>query len=117
MLVLGGACADSGAKSNSATTTAKANASPPAAATPAATPFIPKDGNYDGRGVVTKLNLGLGSVEVDHEEIKGLMPKMIMEFYVTEKSELEKLKIGDRVEFVIEYKNHQEKIISIKKAK
>ncbi|CAN5857551.1 hypothetical protein BH20ACI4_BH20ACI4_32470 [soil metagenome] len=33
---------------------------------------------FDGTGVVTKLNLELGSVELDHEEIKGSMPAMIM---------------------------------------
>ena len=51
-----------------------------------ATPNVPfsspKNGNYNGKGVVTKINLDLVSVELDHEEIKGLMPKMTMEFYV-----------------------------------
>ncbi len=40
---------------------------------------------YDGKGTVTKINLELVSVELDHEEIKGLMTKMTMEFYVKEK--------------------------------
>lgn len=70
---------------------------------------------FEGRGVVTKINLELGSVELDHEEIKGLMPPMIMEFYVAEKKEIEVLKVGDKVEFVIESNRGQEKIISIKK--
>ncbi len=65
--------------------------------------------------MVTKINLELGSVELDHEEIKGLMPPMIMEFYVAEKKEIEVLKVGDKVEFVIESNRGQEKIISIKK--
>jgi Cu/Ag efflux protein CusF len=88
-----------------------------ASATPNASPSVPKNKNYDGKGVVTKINLELVSVELDHEEIKGLMPKMTMEFYVKEKAELEKLKVGDKVEFVVEYRDGQEKIISIKKAK
>ena len=71
---------------------------------------------FDGKGVVTKINLELVSVELDHEEIKGLMPKMQMEFYVKEKSELEKLKVGDKVDFVIEDNAGAEQIISIKKA-
>ena len=75
-----------------------------------------KNGNYDGKGVVTKINLKIVSVELDHEEIKNLMPAMRMEFYVTKKSELEALKLGDTVDFVVEYKDGQEKIISIKKA-
>ena len=70
---------------------------------------------YDGRGVVTKINLELISVELDHEEIKGLMPKMMMEFYVKEKSDLEKLKVGDEVEFVLEDNAGAEQIVSIKK--
>jgi Cu/Ag efflux protein CusF len=90
---------------------------PTATASPVVTPTPSKNGNYTGKGVVTKINLELVSVELDHEEIKGLMPKMIMEFYVKEKAELEKLKVGDKVEFVVEYRDGQEKIISIKKAK
>lgn len=72
---------------------------------------------FDGKGVVTKINLELVSVELDHEEIKGLMPKMTMEFYVKEKSELEKLKVGDAVDFVLEDNAGAEQITSIKKAK
>jgi Cu/Ag efflux protein CusF len=86
-------------------------------ATPLPTSSIPQNKNYDGKGVVTKINLELVSVELDHEEIKGLMPKMKMEFYATKKDELEVLKVGDAVDFVVEYKDGQEKIISIKKAK
>jgi len=82
---------------------------------PAVSPSHPENGNYDGKGVVTKINLELVSVELNHEEIKGLMPAMIMELYVKEKKELEVLKVGDKVEFVVEYKDGQEKIISIKK--
>jgi Cu/Ag efflux protein CusF len=70
---------------------------------------------FDGRGVVTKLDVERGSVELDHEEIKGSMPAMIMEFYVTDKRELENLKVGDQVEFVLEEDRGQEKLTSIKK--
>jgi Cu/Ag efflux protein CusF len=84
--------------------------------TPVATPFVPKDGNYDGAGEVTKINERLGSVELDHEEIKNLMPPMKMEFFVKDKALLKNLKVGDRVSFVVEYKHPQEIITSIKKA-
>ena len=77
----------------------------------------PKNGTYNGKGKVTKINLELVSVELDHEEIKDLMPRMIMEFFVSEKGELEKLKIGDQVDFVLEYKDGQENIIRIEKTK
>lgn len=71
---------------------------------------------FNGTGKVTKIDLNLVSAELDHDEIKGLMPAMRMEFYVKEKSELEALKVGDKVEFVLEDNNGIERIISIKKA-
>ncbi|HEX8737013.1 MAG TPA: copper-binding protein [Pyrinomonadaceae bacterium] len=109
--------------------------SPPAATNPttkpastvsaAASPTLPVGNNalpevkakyYNGTGVVRKINMEIGSVELDHEEIKDIMPKMIMEFYVADKSELKDLKIGDRVDFVLEDKGGAERISSIKKA-
>ena len=92
------------------------NSNKPTTATPAPTTSIPKNGNYNGKGVVTKINLKDVSVEMDHEEIAGLMPAMRMEFHATKKEELEKLNVGDAVEFVVEYKDGQENIVSIKKA-
>ena len=71
---------------------------------------------YNGKGKVTKINMEIGSVELDHEEIKDLMPKMIMEFYVADKSQLKDLKIGDQVDFVLEDKGGAERISDIKKA-
>jgi Cu/Ag efflux protein CusF len=69
----------------------------------------------NSKGKVTKINLELVSVELDHEEIKGIMPPMIMEFYVKEKSELEKLKVGDQVNFVLEDNSGIERIVHIEK--
>ena len=77
----------------------------------------PKDGNYPSTGKVTKINMDLGSVELDHQEIVGVMPAMIMEFYVKDKSLLDGLKVGDEVDFVLEYKHPSETIVSIKKTK
>jgi len=84
--------------------------------TPVTAPSFPKDGNYDGTGEVTKINMELGSVELKHDDMPGLMPAMQMEFYVKDKTMLKDLKIGDRVRFVLEYKHPQETITSIKKA-
>ena len=84
---------------------------------PQPTVFRPNDGDYDGKGVVTKINLRLGSVELDHEDIKDMMPAMKMEFYVSEKKKLDGLKVGDKVDFVVRYKDHTETIIDIKKSK
>lgn len=90
------------------TATISANVSPSGSA-----PDDSKIKTYKGRGVVTKINLKLVSVELNHEEIKGLMPKMTMEFYVKEKLELEKLKVGDKVEFVLEDNAGAEQVVSI----
>lgn len=84
--------------------------------TPLPSPSIPKNGDYDGKGVVTKLNLQNGSVELDHEAVKDLMPAMRMEFFVTEKKMLNGVKVGDKVDFVLRYKNPTETIVNIRKA-
>jgi Cu/Ag efflux protein CusF len=95
-----------------------ANTAPANTATsPKPAPSAPRDGNYNGKGTVTKINLTIGSVEVNHENIEGLMPAMQMEFYVTDKALLNGLKIGDKIDFVVEYKGGTEKINSIKKDK
>ena len=90
---------------------------PPNTATPVPTSTKPKDGDYPGRGKVTKINLELGSVELNHEEIVGVMPPMIMEFYVSDKSLLSGVAVGDAVEFTLRYKHPSETIVSITKIK
>lgn len=77
----------------------------------------PADGYYKGDGTVTKINNELGSVEIDHGEIAGLMPPMKMEFSVTDKAMLEGLSVGETVTFMIEYRQGAEKIASIEKSK
>ena len=107
-------CMASAACEKSASETKPPSAPKTAATLP--TPFVPQDGNYDGTGTVTKINFELRSVELDHEEIKGLMPPMKMEFFVRDSALLKDLKVGDRVAFVVEYKHPQEVITSIRKA-
>ena len=97
------------------TSSASQTAEPTATAASSLSTDKSKIKSYDGRGIVTKINLELVSVELDHEEIKGLMPKMIMEFYVKEKAELERLKVGDAVNFVLEDNAGAERIIKIEK--
>lgn len=87
-----------------------------ASPTPVPTSSTPKNGDYPGKGTVTKINLEQGSVEMDHEEIVGVMPAMRMEFFVTDKKMLDGLKVGDKVDFVLRYKDHTETIVDIKKA-
>ncbi|MBK6750361.1 MAG: copper-binding protein [Acidobacteria bacterium] len=98
------------------------NAASPAAAKPADSPMptmqsTPKNGEYPGKGKVTKINNELGSVEMNHEEIVGVMPPMLMEFYVTDKAMLKGLAVGDAVEFMLRYKDGQETISKIEKTK
>jgi Cu/Ag efflux protein CusF len=57
---------------------------------------------YQGVGVVTSIDLNRPSVEIDHEDIKDLMPAMKMEFYVKDKSLLNGIKRNDRIQFKLE---------------
>lgn len=95
------------------------NATPPSVPdlpTTSAPAPTPRDGDYEGKGVVTKINLELGSVEVNHKEIKDLMPAMTMEFFVSDKNMLDGLKFGDEIDFVIRYKDRNETIVKITKS-
>ena len=58
--------------------------------------------SYQGDGRVRSTNAKLPSIEIDHQEIKGLMPAMTMEFFVKDKSLLDGLKAGDHIEFTID---------------
>jgi len=97
-----------GNANNSVAPTTNSNTEGTAAKTPA-------DGLYQGKGVVTKINNDLGSVEIDHENIPDLMPAMKMEFSVKNKAMLKPIAVGDAVTFTIEYKQGTEIIIAIGK--
>lgn len=56
---------------------------------------------YQGTGVITIINRKEGWVEINHEEIKGLMPPMEMEYWVKSRSLPNNVKVGDRVDFVV----------------
>jgi Cu/Ag efflux protein CusF len=77
--------------------------------------------SFHGTGIVTKVvrenpyDKSLASVELNHGEIVGLMPAMLMEFYVKHVSLLDGLKVGDVVDFTIEEKGSSEIISEIKK--
>jgi Cu(I)/Ag(I) efflux system protein CusF len=78
---------------------------------------VPVNGDYPGTGVITKINSQLGSIELDHNEIVGVMPAMKMEFFVSDKSLLDGLSVGEKVQFTVRYKDHTETIVDIKKPK
>lgn len=70
---------------------------------------------YHGVGIVRATNNKRPSIELDHQEIKGLMPAMTMEFYVKDRALLSGLNVGDRVEFIVENGVGGVKITSIKR--
>lgn len=100
------------------TSLSPSNASNKPTASPQATQLPrPKNGDYPGKGLVTKINEDLGSVEMDHDDIPGVMPPMRMEFYVTDKKLLNGLKVGDAVDFTLRYNDGQEIIVAIAQAR
>ncbi len=118
------ACGQSAANKNQSKNQAAAavvnqNAAPPSNQTmpiPANSTALDKSKikTFDGTGAVTKINQELGSIGLDHEEIKGIMPAMQgMEFYVSDKKMLDNLKVGDKVDFVLEDNAGAERIIKI----
>ena len=59
------------------------------------------DKPYPGTGVIMIINRKEGWVEIKHEEIKGLMPAMTMEFWLKNRSLVDQISVGDRVDFTI----------------
>ena len=57
--------------------------------------------SYPGTGVVTIVNRKEGWVEIEHEEIKDLMPAMQMEFWIRNPSLMNGVRVGDKVDFVV----------------
>lgn len=70
---------------------------------------------YYGTGIVRNTNPKFPSVELDHDEIKGLMPAMQMEFYVSDQALLQGLKPGMKVKFTLEDKGGAERIIALER--
>jgi Cu/Ag efflux protein CusF len=63
-------------------------------------------GVFDGVGVVTEISATSGALTLDHEDIKGLMPAMVMMYRVTSRNVAEGLKVGDKVAFDIDAKSY-----------
>ena len=70
---------------------------------------------YPGTGVVVTINRAEGWIEINHGEIKELMPAMQMEFNVKDKSLLDRVAIGDRVDFIITETPKGEYLTDLKK--
>ena len=71
--------------------------------------------SYHSAGIVKGLDLKLPAIEIDHEEIVGLMPAMQMEFPVTNKALLDGLAVNDRIDFTVENSTGEIRVIAIKK--
>ncbi|HEX7330508.1 MAG TPA: copper-binding protein [Pyrinomonadaceae bacterium] len=70
---------------------------------------------YHGVGVVKALDPTAPAIEIDHEEIVGLMPAMQMEFPVTDVALLSGLAVNDRIDFTVVERTGEMKITEIKK--
>jgi Cu/Ag efflux protein CusF len=67
---------------------------------------------YRGAGVVIWVNAEDGSIKIDHEEIKDLMPAMAMKFVVRDKTLLNGIDANDRVEFDVVEATHEGYVIT-----
>ena len=87
--------------------------------TPAPAPSGPaaaiQPSTYQGVGVVKGLDPKAPAIEIDHEEIVGLMPAMQMEFPVTDVALLSGLAVNDRIDFTVVEKTGEMKLTDIKK--
>jgi protein SCO1/2 len=70
---------------------------------------------YRAVGVVDSINEQRTTVQIDHEDIKDLMPAMKMPFEVKDKSLLDQIAPGDRVAFTIQDMPYGLVVIEIKK--
>ena len=74
------------------------------------------DKPYPATGIVALINKKEGWIEINHDEIKDLMPAMQMEFLVKDKSLLDKVNVGDRVDFTVVETKKGEYLTEIKRS-
>ena len=92
-----------------------ANRETPAPTPPSGPAAALQPNTYQGVGVVKGLDPKAPAIEIDHEEIVGLMPAMQMEFPVTDGALLSGLAVGDRIDFTVVEKTGIIKVTAIKK--
>jgi Cu/Ag efflux protein CusF len=63
-------------------------------------------GVFRGVGVVTAIDPANGSLTLNHEEIKGLMPAMEMMYLVSPRSLSHGLRPGDKIDFDLDAKTY-----------
>jgi Cu/Ag efflux protein CusF len=77
-----------------------------AAIAPAQAQMGEQDGLFHGVGVITAIDPTTGSLTLDHEEIKGLMPAMEMMYRVDPHSLSAGLRAGDTIDFAVDAKTY-----------
>ncbi|HKP46210.1 MAG TPA: copper-binding protein [Pyrinomonadaceae bacterium] len=70
---------------------------------------------FSGTGVVVLVNLKEGWIEINHEDIAGVMPAMQMEWSARSPSMLVPIHAGDKVDFTIEDDNGTQLIVRLTK--
>jgi Cu/Ag efflux protein CusF len=80
-----------------------------------ASPAAPAIQTYDIRGTVVTVAPDSGTVNVDHEEIPGLMAAMKMEYQVQDVGMLDGLKPGDRVSGRLQVRDGEYLIVALEK--
>jgi len=83
--------------------------------TPSGTAATVQPNTYNGVGIVKSINPKVPAIEIDHEDIAGLMQAMQMEFPVADKALLNGLAVNDRIDFTIDNSAGDMKVIAIKK--
>jgi len=70
---------------------------------------VSEDGTqiYQGKGVVKSIDKNQKEIAIAHEEIKGLMSAMTMDFKVRDASMLETVAPGDQIDFELERKGSE----------
>ena len=70
---------------------------------------------YQGVGTVEEIDKANARLQLNHEAIEGYMPAMRLPYKVKDMSLLDKVKLGDRVEFSIEDGSKGLFLIDVKK--
>lgn len=89
-----------GCAKNSPPTTAQPSPTP-VNLTPIPVPTVIVGKEYPAKGKVILINKKEGWIEIDHEEIKDMMPPMVMEWPVEPRSLMNQVKVGDQVDFIV----------------
>lgn len=70
---------------------------------------------YKAVGVIKKIDAENGKITINHQDIKGYMSAMEMDFSVYDKSLIESAKIGDKIDFEIERRGEKLVITKLNK--